>query len=76
MAHGGVLDLRRWLPAGAALLLLAGAVAVRAGGKAEKAELQKALKDASIVGDWNYDDIDGAFARAAREKKPVCIVFR
>jgi hypothetical protein len=41
-----------------------------------KAELRKDLKDDFLVGDWNYDDIDGAFARAAREKKPVCIVFR
>lgn len=47
-----------------------------AGGTADKAALQKDLRDGEIVGDWNYDDIDGAFARAAREKKPVCIVFR
>jgi hypothetical protein len=47
-----------------------------AGGKADKVELQKDLKDGAIKGDWNYDDIDGAFARAAREGKPVCIVFR
>ncbi len=60
-----------------AALVVAGAVAVRAGGgKAGKAELKEALRDFALVGDWNYDDIDGAFARAAREKKPVCIVFR
>jgi hypothetical protein len=53
-----------------------GAAAALAGGKADKAELQKDLKDQGIVGDWNYDDIDGAFARAAREKRPVCVVFR
>jgi hypothetical protein len=57
-----------------AILLLA--AAGLAGGKADKVELQKDLKDGWIVGNWNYDDIDGAFARAAREKKPVCIVFR
>jgi hypothetical protein len=56
-------------------LLFAAGVGL-AGGKADKAELQEDLKDRTIVGDWNYDDIDGAFARAAREKKPVCIVFR
>ncbi len=58
-----------------ALLLFAAGVG-NAGGKADKAELQEDLKDGAIVGDWNYDDIDGAFARAARERKPVCIVFR
>ncbi len=57
-------------------LLLFGAGVGLAGGKADKIELQKDLKDGSIVGEWNYDDIDGAFARAGREKKPVCIVFR
>lgn len=58
-----------------ALLLFAAGVGL-AGGKADKVELQKDLRDGAIVGDWNYDDIDGAFARAARDKKPVCIVFR
>ncbi len=60
----------------AAAVLALGAVAAVAGGKADKAELQKDLNDLAIVGDWNYDDIDGAFLRAAREKKPVCVVFR
>jgi hypothetical protein len=60
----------------AAAAIAGGAAAAVAGGKADKAELQKDLKDLGIVGDWNYDDIDGAFARAAREKKPVCVVFR
>ncbi len=41
-----------------------------------KLRLQNALKDHAIVGDWNYDDIDGAFRRAKKERKPVCIVFR
>lgn len=60
----------------AAAVIAAGGAAAVAGGKADKVELQKDLKDQGIVGDWNYDDIDGAFARAAREKKPVCVVFR
>lgn len=58
----------------AALLFAAGLGL--AGGKADKVELQGDLKDKGIKGDWNYDDIDGAFARAVRDKKPVCIVFR
>ena len=61
----------------AAAGLLAGAAASALGLATDtKAELRKDLKDEAIVGDWNYDDIDGAFVRAAREKKPVCIVFR
>ena len=65
-----------WLRVSAAAALAVGTAVALAGGKADKAELQKDLRDGSIVGDWNYDDIDGAFVRAAREKKPVCIVFR
>jgi hypothetical protein len=60
----------------AAAVLAVSAAAALAGGKADKADLKKDLKDDAPVGDWNYDDIDGAFLRAAREKKPVCIVFR
>ena len=61
----------------AAGLLAAGAASLLAPGvKEDKENLQKALRDTSLVGDWTYDDIDGAFARALREKKPVCIVFR
>jgi hypothetical protein len=41
-----------------------------------KEELRKDLRDDAPVGDWIYDDIDAGFARALREKKPVCIVFR
>jgi hypothetical protein len=41
-----------------------------------KAELQTKLRDTGLVGDWIYDDVDAGFARAAREKKPLCIVFR
>ena len=59
-----------------AALLTTGVAAGMAAAKGPKDDLQKDLKDGDIVGDWNYDDIDGAFARAAREKKPVCIVFR
>ncbi len=60
----------------AALAVALGAAAAVAGGKADKAELQRDLKDQWIVGDWNYDDIDAAFQRAAREHRPVCVVFR
>jgi hypothetical protein len=65
-----------WARVAAAGLLAAGAASALGLVKDTKAELQKDLKDDAIVGDWNYDDIDGAFVRAAREKKPVCIVFR
>ena len=44
--------------------------------KMTKAELQEAMNDNQIVGDWNYDDIDGALRRAAKEDKPVLVVFR
>lgn len=44
--------------------------------KETKAELKTALRDDQVVGDWNYDDIDAGFARAAREKRPVCVIFR
>jgi hypothetical protein len=60
----------------AAVVVAAGAAAAAAGGKADKSELQKDLRDQGIVGDWNYDDIDAAFQRAAREHRPVCVVFR
>jgi hypothetical protein len=65
-----------WARVAAAGLVAAAAAPVLGLVKDTKAELQKDLRDDAIVGDWNYDDIDGAFARAAREKKPVCIVFR
>ena len=60
------------LAAGLAATLLPGGAA----GKDSKPDLQKALRDQDIVGDWTYDDIDAGFARAAKEKRPVCIVFR
>lgn len=61
----------------AAAGLVAGAAAAGLGlVKDTKEELRRDLRDDGLVGDWNYDDIDGAFARAAREKKPVCVVFR
>ena len=41
-----------------------------------KAELQRDLRDEQIVGDWIYDDVDAGFARAAKEHKPLCVVFR
>ena len=65
-----------WTRIAAAGLVAAAAASALGLVKDTKAELQKDLRDDSLVGDWNYDDIDGAFARAVREKKPVCIVFR
>ena len=41
-----------------------------------KEDIQKGLNDFKLVGNWIYDDIPAGFARAARENKPVCIVFR
>ena len=66
-------SLPRLLAAAALATAVAAGVAAASG---LKEELQKRLGDEGIVGEWNYDDIDGAFARAAREKKPVCVVFR
>ena len=66
----------RSTPRSAAALLYVVAVAAVAIGAPTKADLQKQLRDEEIVGDWNYDDIGGGFARANKEKKPVCIVFR
>ena len=69
--------LPEWARVAAAAVLVAAAAASLPGlAKDPKEELRKDLKDEGLVGDWNYDDIDGAFARAAREKKPVCVVFR
>jgi hypothetical protein len=64
-----------------AVAVLAGAIGASAGlgpaaAKSTKAELQADLRDSVPVGDWSYDDIDAAFVRAVREKKPVCVVFR
>ena len=47
-----------------------------ASGKNTKQELQRDLNDTSLVGDWNYDDIDAGFAKAAKSRRPVCVVFR
>ncbi|MCG3135532.1 MAG: hypothetical protein HMLKMBBP_03231 [Planctomycetes bacterium] len=44
--------------------------------KEKKEQLQKDLRDTGVSDGWIYDDIDAGFARAAKEKKPVCIVFR
>ena len=59
-----------------AAVLVVGSAAGLALAKSSKSELQRDLGDTAIVGDWIYDDIDAAFVRAAREKKPVCVVFR
>jgi hypothetical protein len=65
---------------GSRIFLAALVVASVAGGIAlareTKTELQRDLRDEQIVGDWIYDDVDAGFARAAKEKKPVCVVFR
>lgn len=65
----------RRAPSAAALLCVLVAAAVAMGAES-KSDLQKALRDGEIVGEWNYDDIGSGFARAVKEKKPVCIVFR
>ncbi len=65
-----------WARMAAAALVAVAAAAGLGLVKDVKEELRKDLRDDGLVGDWNYDDIDGAFARAAREKKPVCVVFR
>ncbi len=59
-----------------AAVLVTAVVATLAVAKESKSELKAALRDDQVVGDWIYDDIDAGFARAAREKKPVCVVFR
>ena len=59
-----------------AALAVAAAAAGIAAAKETKAELKGDLRDDQVVGDWIYDDVDAGFARAAKEKKPVCVVFR
>ncbi len=61
---------------GAAALAGRGAVTTVAAAKDSKADLQKALRDEGISPRWIYDDIEAGFARAAKEGKPLCIVFR
>jgi hypothetical protein len=61
--------------AAAALLSVVAAAVVAVGGES-KSDIQKALRDNGGVGDWNYDDIGAGFARAAKEKRPLCVVFR
>ena len=56
-----------------ALAALATAAALA---RESKSDLQKDLNDASIVGDWIYDDVDAGFAKAAKDHRPVCVVFR
>ena len=60
----------------AAALLASGIAGGLALAKETKSELQKDLRDDQLVGNWNYDDITTGFARAAKEKRPICIVFR
>ena len=65
-----------WTRVGAAVLVAVAAAAALAPGRDDKEDLRRALRDDGLVGDWIYDDIDAGFARAVRERKPVCIVFR
>ena len=44
--------------------------------KDKKAQLQKDLDDFTLDGDWTYDDIARGLRRAAKEDKPVLVVFR
>jgi hypothetical protein len=60
----------------AATCAVLGAAGVVVAGGPSKAELKEALKDDVPVGDWIYDDIDAGLARAAKEKRPLCVVFR
>ena len=59
-----------------AAVLAVSALAAIAAGKESKSDLQRDLNDDSLVGNWIYDDLDAGFARAAKERKPVCVVFR
>jgi hypothetical protein len=61
---------------GAAWLAGRSPVAEVASGLDSKEDIQKGLNDFNLVGNWIYDDIQAGFARAARESKPLCVVFR
>ena len=60
----------------AAALAAVGLAAGLARARDPKSELRQDLGDDRVVGDWIYDDIDAGLARAVREKKPLCVVFR
>ncbi len=59
--------------AGFAAVVVAAGLAV---GAESKSDLQRALRDESISPGWIYDDIDAGFAKAAKDKRPLCVVFR
>lgn len=61
---------------GLAAIAFRGALPDAALAKDSKADLQKALKDEGIHSRWIYDDIEAGFVRAAKEGKPLCVVFR
>lgn len=42
----------------------------------DKEKLRTGLKDASVVGDWIYDDLNAGYAEAKKSGKPMLIVFR
>jgi len=65
-----------WARVGTAVLLAAAAASSLAPAGNDKDDLRRALKDDGLVGDWIYDDIDAGFVRAAKEKRPLCVVFR
>jgi hypothetical protein len=73
---------RRWCVPGAVAALAAAWIAERgpgggaAGAGDAKAELREGLRDFDLAPGWIYDDVDAGFARAAKEGKPVCVVFR
>jgi hypothetical protein len=47
-----------------------------AGAQADKAALQRKLKDTDVHAAWVYDDLDAGFALARRTGKPLLVVLR
>ena len=39
-------------------------------------QVKQKLKDLDLVGDWVYDDLNAALAKAKEAGKPVFLVFR
>lgn len=60
--------------AGWALLIAAGLVAGAL--PQDKAQLQTALRDTEVKGDWIYDDIPAGYAQAKASGKPLLLTFR
>ena len=42
----------------------------------DKEKLKTGLKDAAVVGDWIYDDLNAGYAEAKKSGKPMMVVFR